>query len=37
MAARIVKHAFEIMHLLTGEVCHLAVFSSDIFSPNILE
>ena len=31
MAARIVKHAFEIMHLLTGEVGHLAVFSTDIF------
>ena len=31
MAARIVKHAFEIMHLLTGEVGHLAVFSFDNF------
>ena len=30
MAARIVKHAFEIMHLLTGEVGHLAVLFTDM-------
>lgn len=29
MTVRIVKHAFEIIHLLTGEVCFCSPFESD--------